>query len=242
MRSIEVQVVVENCNHAKAIEVSRYLKTKCRSLVRGDFWYLDGDIIAVKSLQKPCMANSEILACVKDRDHSTNIPIVPQAALDMVQSMQWDCHYEKYYNSGVVFFPDKAITHKFAARWCQLWCDQLLRTGEHRDQYSFNVCISEMRNPVCELDDIYNCLVINDKNFTSRSIILHFYSSLSNRSSPSLLTYLTEHYRCTGKFDHDVFNRAVKARLVWAQGIKWNIAQRECRQCMVSLLKKLHLK
>ncbi|MCO8120678.1 hypothetical protein NHH03_02930 [Stieleria sp. TO1_6] len=238
LQSTGATVQIESTDLPTAVATSRFLKTGVVGLVEPPFWTLDSDTLMLRPLGEVRLDQGQAIAAVHDRNHKSGDLIRPEDALSAIDRTSFDQMPRHYYNSGVIYWSSNSMATEIGNRWHHDWMAQYQATGEHRDQYTFNLCLADMNDPVCLLDPTFNSLAINQDNFRVDTKILHFYASLAKRSSRSVMNALTETFRQTGKLDDSILLTATKSHLVWASGVRWELARRNWRGLAKELQRK----
>ena len=136
-------------------EKSRYLKTNLRSLISGDFLYLDSDtvICADFSSAAPCCE----LGLVLDENRLLDSQDDNGAAIRRsAEKRGFDLSgCSRYYNGGVIWAKGCQAAKDFFGEWFSLW-DKTRSEGNHHDQYSLNT-VEQRRGLITELDGSWNC-------------------------------------------------------------------------------------
>ena len=137
------------------VEKSRYLKTNLRSLISGDFLYIDSDSIICEDF------SDDLPECSLGLVLDENRPLAEQddggaAIRRSAQARGFDLSgCESYFNSGVIFAKDDAPAKAFFKDWYANW-DRTRSEGNHHDQYSLNA-VEMKRRLITELDGAWNC-------------------------------------------------------------------------------------
>ncbi|MBR6883470.1 MAG: hypothetical protein IKN06_10975 [Bacteroidales bacterium] len=153
---------------------SRFLKTKLRFLVGGDFLYLDVDTLIAGNLEQ-IDNETATLAAVSDGNGPLNLLNDNDAEL---------CHRAgipspmgvPYFNSGVMFVKDTPSSDLFYEQWHSLWKSMALK-GIARDQMSLLAANEKLGYPICELSGEWNCQLYYSSaiHYYRNAKILHYY-------------------------------------------------------------------
>lgn len=170
---------------------SRWLKTNVRSIVEGDYLFIDCDTIITSDLSKIDKMTSAIAL---SRDENINLsdasplvvqPIVDKCSLIGIDIMKEIC----YYNSGVMYVKDVPETHDLYDLWHTTW-ENGLELGVTVDQPSFAKANIECGRIVDLLDDKWNTIVCSQVNTIYDSYILHFWHGVSFLYNSAVTSYL----------------------------------------------------
>lgn len=167
---------VEIDNVFSAKEKSRYLKTKMRSLVEGDFLYIDTDTVICEDLTDihAVQRTSAVL--------DNNMPVSDkiwdfQGVIDRASRFGYSVGYDnKHFNGGVIWCKDDVDTHLFFNEWHNLWLETRKR-GIVLDQLSLNEVNNRKNGFLNELDGMWNCQLRYGLPFLANAKILHYFAS-----------------------------------------------------------------
>lgn len=160
------------------MQKSRYLKTKLRDLVDGDFLYIDTDTIIADSLSEIDEWTFDI-GGVPD----THLPIHDHLCREEIQRIAkiigWDIpENDIYVNGGLLYVRDTPLTHRLYQKWHSLW-------KEYSEKYNLYIDMPPLAKanelcgyPIKELSGIYNCQIIeNGIRFLCDAKIIHYFAS-----------------------------------------------------------------
>ena len=169
------------------VEVSRWVKTSMRRLVKGDFLFIDCDTIITGDLASISEQGIKFGACL-DKHSLIERHGKKDNILEYDKRLGFSSYLSgKHYNSGVIFCADIPETHKVFDRWHELW---RLSVGKKivRDQPAFNMAIHENSSLFTELDGTWNCqIAFNGLPYLAGSKIIHYFASdLHIHASPFL--------------------------------------------------------
>lgn len=159
-------------NHVR----SRWLKTNLRSLVKGDFLFLDTDTIITGNLRQ--IDNLSVLIGAVYDSHRK----LPEIQLKKFLSKNAKKYFEilefdaclSYFNSGVLLVKDVPEVYEFFRKWHNNW--QISnRKGYKYDQLPLYVTDMQMGGVISPISDVYNYQVSQSLRFLYSSLILHFY-------------------------------------------------------------------
>jgi hypothetical protein len=174
---IETLTVVE-ASEATPLLNSRFLKTSLRTLVQGDFLFLDIDAILanrelIGHLDCPCVGAAQNL------DHLRVVPGFPEEiGRTVYQPMGWEHPFLPYANTGVLFCRDNPASHRFFGTWHRLWKEQTRRLGICLDQPSFNRVVWEHPECLTVMPRAFNAAVDVDPEFETGAWVYHYYISI----------------------------------------------------------------
>lgn len=158
---------------------NRFLKTRLRLLVKGNFLFLDSDTVIRKPLTELCGIKADIAAAPNHSADSMSDQIWSEDYA-IFEKMQWPQPTSPYFNGGVVWYADTPATHLFAEIWHDNWLKNIRGTGRFRDQPALNHSLQTTPelNVFC-LDHRWNAQVKTPQGlaYASTANIWHIYSS-----------------------------------------------------------------
>jgi len=150
---------------------SRWLKTSMRSLISGDFLFIDCDAFPLSPLDKLVTYRSQVCAALDLNLPPRQFSLHPQIK-KIYDDLGWHVP-ARYFNSGVMFWPDTAEAAALGERWHQLW-KKSIEIGCTQDQPSLNVAIEDLGTNVEVLPRRYNAMVERKSWGYRRPAIMHF--------------------------------------------------------------------
>ncbi len=152
---------------------SRYLKTRLRRIVKGDFLYIDSDTIICGTLEAIDTLNCE-LAMVADQNLS--VPQRDPGQLELNRQAGFDATGQPYYNGGVIMAKDTPAVGQFFDLWFELW-QQSLRNGVSKDQPALCEANKRLGHPIRELDGAWNYQLLNHYlQLLPRARVMHYWN------------------------------------------------------------------
>lgn len=197
---------------------SRFVKTRMRSEIDGDFVFLDADAIPVRPFDR-MFRGREPLALVLDRNAKERQPGFPEWVGRVYGELGWRTPLPHYFNSGVMFWRDTPETRRLGEEWHRRWrafCDH--RGGsDHRDQPALNSAIDALGVPVRIMPPAYNAMIEASPALARGARIFHFYTSASGGlpQPDTLLRHLLDCLSQTGEIDWPAVRRAAWFRDPW---------------------------
>ena len=94
---------------------SRYLKTRMRQLVDGDFVFIDADALPLHPFDETCDHDAPLAAAL-DRNRESPEPTFPRWVIPHYKQLGWDYPFSTYFNSGVMFMRDTPEMSEFSDR------------------------------------------------------------------------------------------------------------------------------
>lgn len=157
-------------------ERSRWLKTNLRTLVDGDFLFLDTDTIITESLSEVDSFDFDLGMVYSwhckmvERPNKEGIMqrIKTLYGIDIGENTN-------YFNSGVIFCKDTEHARSFFSTWHKFWKMGKDKPKGIQDQQSLAVAVNEVGG-VHALSGIYNCQPIYSIKHLSTAKIVHFFN------------------------------------------------------------------
>ena len=116
---------------------NRFVKTRMRQVLEGDFVYFDSDTLVVDRID-------ELLSCPAPMAGMPNLTVTDDpSAIDSLgravfEMMGWQLPHKTYINGGVLLLRDCEPTHRFARLWHEKWLAWSGR-GKYTDQPALNI-------------------------------------------------------------------------------------------------------
>ena len=152
---------------------SRLLKTGMRSLVEGDFLFIDADTIVARPLDGIDAVEAPLAACPDLHSHFPEHPHY-EATVNMCRKLGFDASRENwYFNSGVMLVKDTPENHAFFKAWQENYLAGY-EAGIRPDQPSLAKTCAAFANPVALLPDQWNCEVQNGIRYLRDAYIVHY--------------------------------------------------------------------
>ena len=153
---------------------SRYLKTKLRSLVHGDYLYIDVDTLIAGNLEQIDYVTAD-LAAVADANGPLSLLNKNEAELCRRAGISSPIG-KPYFNGGIMFVKESTLSYLFYEQWHCLWKSTASR-GIGRDQMSLLGANEKLGNPIYELSGEWNCQIYNSTaiHYFRNAKIIHYY-------------------------------------------------------------------
>lgn len=169
------ELVVENLDYKQlsAQQRSRQLKTIVRNRIKGDYLYIDCDTIITRPLDDIDDIKASIAACRDTHSDFVNNPYRGMC-LRHGHLLEWPIDDEaEYFNSGVIYVKDNAVTRDFYNRW-----NENLNGGYEKkvymDQPSFAKTNYEMGHIIEHLPDVWNCQLKHGIRYLKDAFVVHY--------------------------------------------------------------------
>ena len=153
---------------------SRYLKTKLRFLVDGDYLYIDVDTLISGTLEQIDRVTAD-LAAVSDGNGPLTLLNEGEAELCRRAGIPSPIGMP-YFNGGVMFVKDTPSSYLFYEQWHYLW-KSMAPKCKGRDQMALLAANEKLGFPICEVSGVWNCQIYYSTSihFFKKAKILHYY-------------------------------------------------------------------
>lgn len=215
---------------------SRWIKTKVRELIKGDFLFIDSDTIIQRSLADIDTFECEVGAVLES--HLTVCEFndsLLRSARNANEQIGVDVDTEQlYYSSGVLLVKDTKKTHKLYELWHQYWKEGN-EIGLKIDQPSLAKANREVGHIINRIPDTYNCILFTRPIFIREAHILHIaaYLNPSFLFAERVLNYVKENgianewlqkmilHPCATimPFDYMIKHSTCKERRIWSNAL-----------------------
>lgn len=177
----EVQVVDFDIPYSNK-EKSRYIKTKLRQLVKGDFLFIDNDTIVADDLSSIDSLDCPNIGAVLDYHcqsreicHYPIFKAMSSSPMLNIYGLKYN-NSSNLYNSGVLLVKDTPKALEVFEKWHSNW--QISRAkGECRDQLALLTTCQQLNNPLSEISGVYNCQIRSSIEFLQNAKIIHIFNS-----------------------------------------------------------------
>ncbi len=167
------------------MERSRQLKTTLRSLISGDFLFIDTDTVITGDLTDIDNLTCDIglvehMNCAFDRNPHYQ---------DILKRNEriWGKRERNllfYYNSGVIFAKDNKRVHDFYKLWHHKWeCSK--DKGIFLDQPALYETCLDCQGVVSSISGIYNCQAVINVSYIAGAKVMHFFNTKDKKNSIS---------------------------------------------------------
>jgi len=199
-------IAVDPPEYMSQIDISRWVKTSMRSLISGDFLFIDCDTVITGDIS--CIERMDIsFAACLDKHSLISAHAKSSSIIENEKKLGSSAYISnRHFNSGVIFSADTPEIHAIFDRWHELW---LLGRKKNiiRDQPAFNMAIYENEPYFTELDGIWNCqIAFNGLPYLADSMIIHYFASdLNMHESPFIFACdeIFNKIKSTGKIPNE---------------------------------------
>lgn len=177
--------IIDTPVHYTNKQRSRYLKTKLREFVEGDYLFVDTDTIICSSLADIDTLPHDICA-VREYNRISQFTTSDEWMYSLAQKVNLvsDLDGEPYFNSGVMFVKDTPCSHSLYKQWHDCW----LKTKDYGvDTDQTALCWSNKLegHVIAHIADCWNCQIKNTgKEFMSDAKIIHYFWGLRESNYP----------------------------------------------------------
>ncbi len=163
-------------------EKSRYIKTKMRYLVSGDFLFVDADTIITGGIEEiDKIACDGVCAVLDHHCKSKEICEFPIFKAMYIEPMNriFGVDYKDttdVYNSGVLLVKESEKAFEIFDLWHKNWLISREK-GECRDQLALTVTCQQLANPINTLSGIFNCQIRLSVEYLYDAKIIHTFAT-----------------------------------------------------------------
>jgi len=182
------EVMVVPTPEGNATYRNRHIKTRLRTLLEGEFLFMDSDTIVRGDLSALNSIEGDIAAAPNHSADSLEAQIWDEDR-DHLTQMGWSVA-NTYFNGGLIFYRDTAAARALACEWHHRWAEGFRKTGRANDQPAFNASIAAMEIRVETLPHRYNAQFTMNQSSASEALVWHYYStdtSLRNTTIGALI-------------------------------------------------------
>lgn len=215
LQIIDEEIVYNVGSDMSNMELSRWLKTSLRKIVRGDFVYLDVDTIVCDDLSYFDQLNCSI-GFVSDFNCTLKENRSRFYYKSLMKSMfnQDLNENDFYFNGGMYYSKDNEESSVFFETWHQNWL-YCRKHKYYRDQLALLKTTKEFSQKVTELAGEYNCQVSANLRYFNEAKILHFYKVGSEYEfSPFLSKKYYRSLREKGAFDDETKQSVINCKSI----------------------------
>lgn len=155
------------------LERSRWLKTRLRQIVSGDYLYLDSDTIITDSLTDIDHFDMDLGMVYDLHSHSSARPEILKRWVKDIFDYRFKKEDFSYFNSGVIYARDIDEIYIFYERWHSNWLHSK-KSGVFFDQLSLNKVNDEMGGVITPISGEYNCQIAYTIKYLHKAKIIHF--------------------------------------------------------------------
>jgi hypothetical protein len=163
---------------------SRWIKTRVRQMIDGDFLFVDSDTICQRALDDidaiDCEVGAVLESHLKVSDYCAGLY---KNAKRVTEVIGVDLDDEQlYFSSGVLLVRDKIKAHTLYEKWHQYWMEGF-SCGLKIDQPALAKANRETGHILQQIPDTYNCILFTRPPFVREAHILH----IASYQNPSFL-------------------------------------------------------
>lgn len=179
---------------------SRYLKTNLRSLLSGDYLFVDTDTVFGAPIQEIDQIEGDICGVL---DHVQSRLKRTSPSFRRAEKLGWGERIgdQPYINTGILLVKDSAVAHRFYEIWNRYW-QEAAKQNIHYDQLAFSMAKMDTGDLVKEIPAQWNYQIKGMFLGTEyqQANIFHYFSSVSVTQwpmtiveSPLVYSYMREH-------------------------------------------------
>lgn len=215
------RVVSEHTGIVDGAASSRSLKTRMRSLVEGDFVFLDIDTVVLRDLSALWSHGATIAGVYDDNSLGARFS---EPLLDRFRRQGWPPPSDPYLNSGVLFWRDNEEGRRLGEAWHQRWLESRSVMGD-TDQPPLNRAMVDTGVSVKVLPQDYNQKVRDTPQRLKHPAVLHYTTRSAVECRYTLMNHLMRHLETHGTLDERALDRARDRNDPWVSagpGIRGN--------------------
>lgn len=176
LKIVDEKIVIPFDESVSNMKRSRWLKTRMRSIIEGDFLYIDGDTIINAPLYEIDNCGLQI-GSVEDAHRTLAHHYGREKLLRQSATLGFAVEQEQYYfNGGVLFVKDSLKTREFFDLWHRNW-KRSVEYGINQDMPALIQTNIEMGHLIQRLDGEWNCQVMYGFNYFTKAKIIHYFAS-----------------------------------------------------------------
>jgi hypothetical protein len=193
---------------------SRFVKTRVRGVVDGDFLYLDADTLPVAPFSELLACEAPLCAAI-NRTRMEPFGGFPVEQGPYFERLGWTHPTACYLNTGVVFWRECKAARELGQLWHQNWRDFFEAVDNPLDQAAFNFSIATLGIAPKIVDDRFNFRPGLSPELTTGACIYHFYAHGDEMLEGTILDALLNGYRAGGRIDFSLIDGAVRRGHPW---------------------------
>lgn len=215
---------VQDVHHHNSMSLSRILKTKLRSIVQGDYLYLDIDAVPVRDISDLFSLDCDIAAAYDGNVDPHNF-VFHEFESRTFDEMGWGSPPLPYYNCGVMLAKDNARVDEFYKKWSSLWLECSER-GLYKDQPPFHRALQEVPIDIMEIKPQYNALIAMYSGGVRGAKVFHYSTIRFDERSDTWFHVLVKKIKDTGLVDETMLSSVCNSGYPWCdkKSIRLNYA------------------
>lgn len=217
LKLIDELIVVPTPEEYNAKQRSRQIKTTVRTVIKGDYIFIDTDTVICKPLDSIAsnLAPQTYIAAVPDGHLALNECLFPPIG-EVERIFGEDCSDSKFwFNSGVMFVRDTPEAHEFYKRWNENWTYSCFEKGNSQDQPALLKTDKEFGYIIKELPGIYNAQVAMSLKYYADAAIVHWWHMdfIENQDySPYFSLQIYKVVKVVGGITSEIAEKVVNAK------------------------------
>lgn len=209
-------VNVQRVPYEGPMQISRSLKTNLRTIVDGDFLYIDIDAIPVKAIDHVFDTVENMALCLDGNVSKPSDFVFYDFELKTFEKMNWPIPTSEYFNCGVMFVKDVAVNYVFFDKWHSLW-KQASSQGLHKDQPPFHEALRVMNLNCKILPPQYNALISMYTGGVRGAHIMHYSTIRFTERNDTHFHTLVKKLKITGEIDLNLFSKILDSGYPWSE-------------------------
>lgn len=174
----------------KPVYKNRFIKTQLRLLIKGDFLFLDSDILVCGRIDEQ-LNKVQIFGAAPNHSTQEFESQIWQDDQQALTNMGWKLSGDVYLNGGVLFYRDVPACRLLATHWHKNWLKSAT-VGSYRDQPSLNYSVFLSEIPVTVLPVAFNAQFGITPVSSIGAVLLHFYASNDSLTYTHFMQYVNQ--------------------------------------------------
>ena len=202
------KIVVPFDGEVSNMRRSRWLKTKMRELVKGDFLFIDSDTIINAPLHDIDECHL-LIGSVEDAHRPLNSHYGKEKLLRQAKTLGFSIDEEPFYfNSGVLYVKDSKQTHELFELWHKNW-EKSISYGINQDMPALMQANIQMGHLIQRMEGQWNCQLMYGFNYFVNARIIHYFASrYTTNNGGYIYDFMNPqtmlHIKQTGKIDAEI--------------------------------------
>jgi hypothetical protein len=217
---------------------SRHIKTTLRSIIKGDFVFLDVDAVPVADLSALFSLDCDFAAVMNVNANSSKAAWT-EAEIEPFQKLRIEQPSGPYFNSGVFFAADNINVQNMFMEWHDQWL-KMMSVGFVKDQPPLSIALSKNKLRIKLLSHQYNATTAFSLNGAYRPKVLHYSTVNFENRSDTIFHQIVKIMRAQKILREDIFDTAVVEGYYWTDrnSIRYLIATRRYAALIRQIFKR----
>lgn len=188
---------------------SRFVKTQVRSIMSGDFIFLDADTLPVATFDELLLCQAPVGAAA-NWSPEASAGEFPVEQIPYFEQLNWTPPASPYLNSGVIFWRDCAAAYDLGQLWHRNWRKFFETVDNPLDQAAFNHSSASLGITPTIVDGKFNFWPGRGHGYGNDTRIYHFYAHGEDTPEGTILDALLDRYRDSGRVEYAIIDEAAR--------------------------------